>query len=84
MSKEKSTAKSLSTRERQCLSGLAAGWRDQDLADRFGTSARTVEKQISSARKKLGAATREHAVAIAIRDNLLLASPFNEQDTDHA
>lgn len=61
----------LSERERQCLKLLAQGLRVQDLADEMGTTTKTVEKQIASARKKLGAATREHAIVIAINSRML-------------
>lgn len=61
----------LTPRERQCLTLLAKGLRVDAIADVFGTDPKTVEKQIASARAKLGAATREQAVAIAIRHNLL-------------
>lgn len=61
----------LSNREKQCLTYLAQGLRAQELADKMGISVRTVEKQVVSARLKLGAATREHAVAIAITKGLL-------------
>lgn len=61
----------LSDRERQCLKLLAQGLRVQDLANEMGTTAKTVEKQIASARKKLGAATREHAIVIAINSRIL-------------
>jgi DNA-binding CsgD family transcriptional regulator len=61
----------LSKRERQCLTYLAQGLRVIDLADAIGIKPKTAEKQIASARAKLGAATREQAVAIAIRNNLL-------------
>lgn len=84
MSAEKQATTTLSKRERQCLAGLAAGLRVQDIADRLGTTNGTVEKQISAARKKLGAATREHAVAIAIRDGLISSSALNEREPDHA
>ena len=61
----------LSPREKQCLLHLARGLRVDAVAEAMGTTPKTVEKQIASARAKLGAATREHAVAIAIRNNLL-------------
>lgn len=61
----------LSERERQCLKLLAQGLRVQDLADEMGTTTKTVEKQIASARKKLGATTREHAIVIAINNRML-------------
>lgn len=61
----------LSDREKQCLTYLALGMRLQELADKMGISSRTAEKQIACARKKIGASTREQAVAIAIRLNLI-------------
>lgn len=61
----------LTQREIQCLSLLAEGLRIDAIAFTFGTANRTVEKQIISARIKLNAQTREHAVAIAIRNNLI-------------
>lgn len=61
----------LTTREKQCLSYLALGLRLQELADRIGISTKTAEKQIASAKKKLGANTREQAVAIAISNKLI-------------
>lgn len=69
-------APTLTPRERQCLTLLAKGLRVDAIAKAFGTDPKTVEKQIASARAKLGAATREQAVAIAIRNNLL--SPSTE------
>lgn len=62
---------SLSPREQQCLMYLAQGLRVNALAAVLGTDPKTVEKQIASARAKLGAATREQAVAIAIRNRLI-------------
>ncbi|AVM73377.1 Bacterial regulatory protein, luxR family [Magnetospirillum gryphiswaldense MSR-1] len=61
----------LTTREKQCLTGLALGLRLQELADKLGISKKTVEKQIASAKKKVGANTREQAVAIAINHKLI-------------
>jgi len=61
----------LTQREKQCLSYLAKGLRLNDLAAAIGVAPKTAEKQIASAKLKLGAATREHAVAIAIQNNLL-------------
>lgn len=61
----------LSPREKQCLVFLAKGLRVDAVAEAMGVTAKTVEKQIASARAKLGAATREQAIAIAIRNNLL-------------
>lgn len=62
----------LSPRERQCLTFLAKGKRLKDIAESLGIKVKTVDKQVSSARDKLGATTNEQAVAIAIRANLLI------------
>ncbi|MCW2248244.1 DNA-binding CsgD family transcriptional regulator [Azospirillum fermentarium] len=60
----------LSSREKECLFHLAQGMTTARLAEALGISEKTAEKHITSARKKIGAKTREHAVAIAIRHNL--------------
>lgn len=52
----------------------------QGLAHELGISPRTVEKHITSARKKIGAATREQAVVIAVTRNLLPSSATQKQD----
>lgn len=56
----------LAPRERECLLWLAAGLRPQQIAHRLGTHAKTVEKQIESARRKLHATTTIQAVAAAL------------------
>jgi len=61
----------LSKREKECLEFLAKGLRYQQIAFQLGTSVRTVEKQISSARIKLNAATIPHAIAIAVEKCLV-------------
>jgi len=61
----------LSKREQECLNLLATGLRYQQIAFELGTSVRTVEKQISSARIKLNAHTIPHAIAIAIENSLV-------------
>ena len=71
MSNEEEKPPQLSSREKECLLHLARGLRVQELASSLGISAKTAEKQIASARKKIGAATREQAIAIAISKNLL-------------
>ena len=61
----------LSPRERECLMWLSVGLRAQEVSEKLGTSYRTVEKQIASARKKLGANTNEQAVAKALTLGLI-------------
>ncbi|MDG1430408.1 MAG: helix-turn-helix transcriptional regulator [Paracoccaceae bacterium] len=61
----------LSSREQEVLSLLAHGFLNARIADKLGVAEVTVRAHVISARKKLGAATREQAVAIAIRDHLI-------------
>lgn len=56
----------LSRREEQCLTLLAIGLRPDRIADKLGVSDKAIEKYIAGARRKLKAATRDHAVAKAI------------------
>jgi len=55
----------LSSRERTCLSLLAEGQRTKDIAQSLGLSTAAIELYLRNARRKLGASTREQAVAIA-------------------
>lgn len=66
-----SALETLSKREQECLNLLAQGLRYQQVAFQLGTSVRTVEKQICSARIKLKATTVPHAIAIAIVQSLI-------------
>lgn len=61
----------LAPRERECLQWLAAGLKSDRIAERMGISHRTVEFHFRNARKKLGASTREHALAKALIDGLI-------------
>jgi len=61
----------LSAREREVLQWLFAGHRTTRIAERMGVEDVTVTKHLQSARRKLGARTREQALAIAIRDGLI-------------
>lgn len=63
--------RSLSTRERDCLMLCAQGARNIVIADKLCISESTVEFHLRNARRKLGARTREHAVAIALRKGLV-------------
>ncbi|KKB86406.1 hypothetical protein VW29_02240 [Devosia limi DSM 17137] len=57
----------LSAQQRECLLWAARGLRSQQIADRLNLKTVSVELYLRNARKKLGAQTREHAVAIAIQ-----------------
>ena len=62
---------SLSPRERDCLAYIADGLRTSDIAHRLGIANATVELHMRRARHRLGARTRDHAVAIAVRLGLV-------------
>lgn len=61
----------LSPREGEVLLWLSRGMQSAAIADRMGIEAVTVAKHLHSARRKLGARTREQALAIAVRDRLI-------------
>ena len=56
----------LSAREAECLQLLARGLRNDRIAERLGLHRATVEMHIARARRKLGAQTREQAIAKAV------------------
>ena len=64
-------APELSQRERDVLLYLALGLKTQRIAERLQLAEVTVRKYFQSARQKLGARTREQALARAIRDGLI-------------
>ncbi len=57
--------------EKECLSWLSVGMRPQQIADKLGRTDCAVERYINSAREKLRARTRDHAVAKAIMLGLI-------------
>lgn len=61
----------LTSRERECLSWLTAGLRNKEIATRLGIQPVTVELHLTNARRKLGARTREEAVAKAVAANCI-------------
>lgn len=62
---------SLSPREKDVLAWLAMGLRPDEIADRLKIGPRTVDKYIVSAKEKLAARTRDHAVARALMLGLI-------------
>ena len=56
----------LSPREREVMGLLAMGGTGEDVAMRLNISPETVRNHVRSAREKLGARTRVHAIALAI------------------
>lgn len=61
----------LTARERDVLSMLANGHLNSRIAEQLGIAEVTVRMHIKSAREKMGAATREQAIALAVRDGLI-------------
>lgn len=64
-------AKALSVREKDVLRYLALGLRNDAIASKLGIAEITVRVHVTAARRKLGAATREQAIALAIRSGQL-------------
>lgn len=64
-------ATALSVREQDVLRYLAAGLRNNAIARKLGIAEITVRVHLTAARRKLGAATREQAIALAIRTGQL-------------
>ena len=60
-------ARGLTPRERDCLALVAEGLRVAELAHRLGVSEATIDFHLANARRKLGARTRDQAVALALR-----------------
>ncbi len=61
----------LSLRERQCLGWASSGKTMQEMAAILGVTPRVVKFHHDNGRKKLGASTLAHAVALALRRDLL-------------
>lgn len=61
----------LSYRETQLLQGAANGETVKVTADRLGLAGTTVDGYFKTLREKLNAATKTHAVAIALRKGLI-------------
>lgn len=62
---------SLTRRELECLSALADGLKADQIASKLQISPPTVAMHVTNAKRKLGALTREHAIAIALRSGWL-------------
>lgn len=62
---------SLTAREVEILSALSSGLKAAEIAEKFEITVPTVALHLKNARRKLGARTREHAVAVAIRKKYL-------------
>lgn len=66
LQKELGDSERLSGRERECLLWLARGLRSHEIADRLNLATVTIDFYFKRIRKKLGAASREEALAKAI------------------
>jgi two-component system, NarL family, response regulator YdfI len=65
-------AESLTPREREVLNLMASGFGNKEIASKLGISDHTAKFHVASILGKLGAATRTEAVAIGIRNGLVL------------
>lgn len=65
----------LSDRERQVLSLLAAGERDQDIADALSISVRTVRSHLDRIREKTGRRRRPDLTRLAIEEGIAVEHP---------
>jgi DNA-binding CsgD family transcriptional regulator len=61
----------LTPREVECLEWLGRGLRVGGIGRKLGIGVPTVATHLSGARKKLGAATREQALVLALRHGLI-------------
>ncbi|AZO81986.1 MULTISPECIES: helix-turn-helix domain-containing protein [unclassified Bosea (in: a-proteobacteria)] len=61
----------ISARAYDCLLWAAGGKTDWEISIILGISKPTVTKHILSAREKLGAVTKAHAIAIALREMII-------------
>lgn len=71
MGHRKNGTDSLSPREVEVITLLAGGMRTGQISQHLGIRCVTVDLHIRNARKKLNAATREQAVAIAVAHNMV-------------
>lgn len=60
----------LTPRERECLVWSSEGKTEADIAEILGVSTSTISKHIASAKDRLGAMNKTHAVAVAMKLNV--------------
>lgn len=70
----------LSPRERQILALVAEGATDREIAGHLSLSRETVSWYVKQIRARLDARSRAHAVALALRDDLLPEVLLGGQD----
>lgn len=61
----------LTARERECLLWSSEGKTEADIGDILGVSTSTISKHIAAARDRLGAINKAHAVAVAMKLNIV-------------
>ena len=62
---------SLTPREREVLGWVAQGKTTREISEVLGIASRTVDEHVKAAGRKLDAANRTHAVAIALRERII-------------
>jgi LuxR family quorum sensing-dependent transcriptional regulator len=67
----RSDKKLLTTRELEVLGWVARGKSAWEIGEILKITKRTVDEHAATAVRKLGAASRVHAVALAVRDHLI-------------
>jgi DNA-binding CsgD family transcriptional regulator len=65
----------LTPRERQIVEMLARGATGEQIAQELVLSPETVQKHVHNAKRKIGAATRAHLIALALTRGLIDPSP---------
>ena len=69
------TTHPLTPRERQIVELLAGGATGEQIAEQLVLSPETVQKHVHNAKRKVGAATRAHLIALALTRGLIDADP---------
>ena len=72
---------SLSNRQKQVLALVAHGATDSEIAQQLCLSVDTVAWHVKEIRCRLDARSRAHAVALAMRHDLLLSEQLPEEDS---
>lgn len=71
MQNERQESQTLTVREIECLAALAEGLNREGIARKLNIAVPTVAMHLANACRKLAAATREQAVAVAMRRGIL-------------
>ena len=82
--KTETSSNPLTHRELQCLEALATGLSNNGIAKQLQISLPTVALHLCNARRKLGARTREQAVALAVKQGLVSFETLTEVEDDNS